>query len=77
MRPTPGGRNIPVSAASRPLSKAGWAVRTPEETERPPTSRRRPRSEEDGPKVFSGGGEMAARIEAHDWRATPLGPIES
>lgn len=27
--------------------------------------------------MFSGGGEMAARIEAHDWRATPLGPIES
>ena len=24
-----------------------------------------------------GGGEMGARIRAHDWAATPLGPIES
>jgi PAS domain S-box-containing protein len=25
---------------------------------------------------LTGGGQMAARIAAHDWRATPLGPIE-
>ncbi|MEV0157558.1 SpoIIE family protein phosphatase [Micromonospora sp. NPDC050686] len=26
--------------------------------------------------VFAGGGEMGARIAAHDWAATPLGPVE-
>ncbi|SDC83410.1 PAS/PAC sensor hybrid histidine kinase [Massilia sp. PDC64] len=25
---------------------------------------------------LTGGGQMAARIAAHDWRATPLGPVE-
>jgi len=25
---------------------------------------------------LTGGGQMAARIAGHDWRATPLGPIE-
>jgi len=27
--------------------------------------------------VLSGGGEMAGRIETHDWSSTPLGPIDS
>lgn len=29
-----------------------------------------------GSDFFIGGGEMGARIRAHDWAATPLGPVE-
>ncbi|WP_109107239.1 ATP-binding protein [Azospirillum sp. TSO35-2] len=30
----------------------------------------------DRPDVFTGGGEMGARMRAMDWSATPLGPVE-
>jgi len=29
------------------------------------------------PDFLVGGGEMGARIRAHNWAATPLGPIET
>ena len=37
------------------------------------------RNEENGhvPEFLSGGGEMGARMRAHDWSATPLGALET
>ena len=41
------------------------------------TDEQDPEAESDVPAFLRGGGACAALIARHDWRATPLGPLET